>query len=94
MVDFLNTVLPIKYQHSKKLISHDIHSNSYNYKFSFSVEIVPLSKDSLICLPKSLTQQNGGINPLVLVHRVTNTLHFIDPATAQRKYIMNILYYN
>ncbi|XP_034256825.1 60S ribosomal export protein NMD3 [Thrips palmi] len=83
MVDFLGTVLPIKYQHSKKLISHDIHSNNYNYKFSFSVEIVPLSKDSLICLPKSVTQQNGGINPLVLVHRVTSTLHFIDPATAQ-----------
>ena len=35
MVDFLNTVLPVRYQHSKKLISHDIHSNTYNYKFSY-----------------------------------------------------------
>lgn len=86
LVDFFNTVLPIRYQHSKKLISHDIHSNTYNYKFSYSVEIVPLSKDSLVCLPKNLRQQHGGINPLILVHRVTNTLHFIDPTTAQRKF--------
>ncbi|XP_026274505.1 60S ribosomal export protein NMD3 [Frankliniella occidentalis] len=83
MVDFLTTVLPIRYEHSKKLISHDIHSNTYNYKFSYSVEIVPLSKDSLVCLPKNLTHQLGSVSPLVLVHRVTNTLHFIDPATAQ-----------
>ena len=85
MVDFLNTVLPCRYQHSKKLISHDIHSNTYNYKFSYSVEIVPLSKDSLVCLPKNLTHQLGGINPLVLVFRVTNTIHFIDPSSAQSK---------
>lgn len=86
MVDFLNTVLPLRYEHSKKLISHDIHSNNYNYKFSYSVEIVPLSKDSMVCLPKNLTQQLGGINPLVLVYRVTNTIHFIDPSTAQSTY--------
>jgi NMD protein affecting ribosome stability and mRNA decay len=35
MVDFLVSVLPCRYQHSKKLISHDIHSNVYNYKFTY-----------------------------------------------------------
>ncbi|XP_026466185.1 60S ribosomal export protein NMD3-like [Ctenocephalides felis] len=83
MVDFLNCVLPCKYQHSKKLISHDIHSNIYNYKFTYSVDIVPISKDSVVCLPKKLTQQLGGIAPICLVYRVTNTLHLIDPMSAQ-----------
>lgn len=83
MIDFLVTVLPCKYQHSKKLISHDIHSNVYNYKFTFSVEIVPISKDSVVCLPKKLTQVLAGISSICLVYRVTNSLHLIDPSTAQ-----------
>lgn len=83
MVDFLNAMLPCRYQHSKKLISHDIHSNIYNYKFSYSVEIVPISKDSVICLPKKLTQQLGGISSVCLVYRVTNAIHIIDSKTAQ-----------
>lgn len=29
---------------SQRLISHDIHSNTYNYKSTFSVEIVPVCK--------------------------------------------------
>jgi nonsense-mediated mRNA decay protein 3 len=83
MVDFLTAVLPCKSSHSKKLISHDIHSNLYNYKFTYSVEIVPVSKDSLVCLPKKLTQQLGGISPLCLVYRVTSSVHLIDPSRAQ-----------
>lgn len=35
MVDFLNSLLPCKYQHSKRLISHDIHSNIYNNQFTY-----------------------------------------------------------
>lgn len=85
MVDFLTAVLPCRYQHSKKLISHDINSNIYNYKFTYSVEIVPLSKDSVVCLSKKLAQQLGGISPLCLVFRVTSTIYLIDPCTAQSK---------
>ncbi|XP_041971323.1 60S ribosomal export protein NMD3 [Aricia agestis] len=83
MVDFIQSVLPIKCQHSKKLISHDIHSNIYNYKFTFSIEIVPLSKDSVVCLPKKLTHQLGSISPICLVQRVTSTIHLIDANTGQ-----------
>lgn len=35
MVDFLSSVIPCRYDHSKKLISHDIHSNIYNYKITY-----------------------------------------------------------
>ncbi|KAK0088365.1 hypothetical protein PV325_012263 [Microctonus aethiopoides] len=83
MVDFLMAVLPCRYQHSKKLISHDIHSNIYNYKFTYSVEVVPISKDSVVCLSKKLTHQLGGINPVALVYRTTNSLHLIDVSSGQ-----------
>ncbi|XP_008556831.1 60S ribosomal export protein NMD3 [Microplitis demolitor] len=83
LVDFLQSVLPCRYQHSKKLLSHDIHSNIYNYKFSFSVEIVPISKDSVVCLPKKLTHRLGGISPIALVYKTTNSLHLIDVSSGQ-----------
>ncbi|XP_049870141.1 60S ribosomal export protein NMD3 [Pectinophora gossypiella] len=83
MVDFIQSVLPIKSQYSKKLISHDIHSNIYNSKYTFSIEIVPLSKDSLVCLPKKLTQQLGGISPICLVQSVTSSIHLIDANSGQ-----------
>jgi len=83
MVDFLVQMLPCRYQHSKKLISHDTHNNTYNYKFTFSVEIVPLCKDSVVCLPKSVAHQLGGIGQICVVYRVTNTVHIIDPNTSQ-----------
>ncbi|CAL8071948.1 unnamed protein product [Orchesella dallaii] len=83
MVEFLTQMLPCRYQHSKKLISHDTHNNTYNYKFTYSVELVPICKDSVICLPKSFAHQLGGIGQICVVHRVTNFVHIIDPNTAQ-----------
>ncbi|KAJ8966531.1 hypothetical protein NQ317_007177 [Molorchus minor] len=93
MVDFLGAVLPCKSQHSKKLISHDIHSNTYNYKFTYSIEIVPVSKDSVVCLPKKLTQHLGGISQICVVYRVTNSIHLIDPSTAQIAEINSTTYW-
>lgn len=43
-VDFLQSVVPIRFRADKQLVSHDTKSNTYNYKFTFSVEIVPLCK--------------------------------------------------
>jgi len=83
MVEFLSQMLPCRYQHSKKLISHDTHNNTYNYKFTFSVEMVPICKDSIVCLPSKVAHQLGGIGQICIVSRVTNAVHLIDPATAQ-----------
>uniref|UniRef100_A0AAY4E939 60S ribosomal export protein NMD3 n=1 Tax=Denticeps clupeoides TaxID=299321 RepID=A0AAY4E939_9TELE len=44
MVDFLQCTVPCRSKASQRLISHDVHSNSYNYKSTFSVEIVPVCK--------------------------------------------------
>lgn len=83
MVDFLQSVVPVKTTSSKRLISTDIHSNICNYKFTYSVEIAPISKDSAVCLTKKLRQQLGNISAVCLVHKVASKIHLIDPSTAQ-----------
>lgn len=93
LIDFLNTVLPVKSTQSKRLISHDIHSNTYNYKYTFCVDIVPLSKDSLVCLTKKMQQQMGNIAATCLVLRVANTVHLIDPMTSQTAEMNSNVYY-
>ena len=43
-IDFLGSVVPVRYRSDKQLVSHNIHSATYNYKYTFSVEIVPICK--------------------------------------------------
>lgn len=80
-IDFLQSVVPIRYRHDKQLVSHNIHTSTYNYKYTFSVEIVPLCKDDLVCLPASVSKSMGNLGPLVVVTRVTNALTLTDPLT-------------
>ncbi|KAL1381285.1 hypothetical protein pipiens_013582, partial [Culex pipiens pipiens] len=56
LVDFVQAVLPVKVTNAKKLIPHDIHSNSYNYKYSYELHVVPFSKGSLVCLRKKAAE--------------------------------------
>ncbi|XP_071528653.1 60S ribosomal export protein NMD3 [Panulirus ornatus] len=83
MIDFLTSVVPCRWTQSKKLISQDLNSNTYNYKFTFSVEIVAVCKDSVVCLPPRLAHQLGGIGQICVVRRVTNHIGLIDPSSAQ-----------
>ncbi len=83
LVDFLQTVIPIRYQHAKKLISHDMSSNIFNYKYTFSVEVVPVCKDNVVCLPPKLARSLGGIAQICVVQKVTTLVHLIDPNTCQ-----------
>jgi nonsense-mediated mRNA decay protein 3 len=68
---------------SEQLLSKDTHSNTTNYKFTYSVEIAPICKDDLVCLPANVARSLGNIAQLVVCTRVGNALHFIDPATLQ-----------
>ncbi|PSC72831.1 60S ribosomal export NMD3-like [Micractinium conductrix] len=83
-IDFLQTMVPIRYRHDKQLVSHDEHTSTYNYKFTFSVEIAPLCKDDLVCLPAKLAASLGNIGPVCLVTRVTNAITLTDPLTLRR----------
>ena len=82
-MDFLQGVVPIRFNTSKKLISHDINSNTYNYKYVFSVEVVPICKDNIVCLPLRLAKSLGSIGQICHVSKVTHLLHLVDPNTAQ-----------
>lgn len=80
-VDFLGSVTPTRMKKSQELISVDIHSSTKSYKFSFSVELVPICKDDLVVLPIKLAKQLGNISPLCLCYRVGTSLNILDPNT-------------
>lgn len=70
-----------RYKTSQELIGHDPHSNTYNYKYSFSVEIVPVCKNDIVCLSPKLSQQLGNFGPLAVCQRVTSSVQLVDPHT-------------
>ncbi|KPM05786.1 60S ribosomal export protein NMD3-like protein [Sarcoptes scabiei] len=78
---FLESTVASRLTKSKQLITHDVHNNTYNYKYTFSVEIVPICKDDVVCLPPSLAASLGNIGPICVVLRVTNLISLIDPFT-------------
>eukprot|EP00794_Sanderia_malayensis_P017668 gene17668-19430_t len=83
LVDFLMTVVPCRHKTSEQLISHDIHNNTYNYKYTFSVELVPICKDDIVCIPLKLSRSLGNIGQILICYKVTSSLHFINPSTLQ-----------
>eukprot|EP00512_Aurantiochytrium_limacinum_P004092 CAMPEP_0171499174 /NCGR_PEP_ID=MMETSP0958-20121227/8286_1 /TAXON_ID=87120 /ORGANISM="Aurantiochytrium limacinum, Strain ATCCMYA-1381" /LENGTH=568 /DNA_ID=CAMNT_0012033709 /DNA_START=128 /DNA_END=1834 /DNA_ORIENTATION=+ len=82
-LDFLETVVPLRYKTSKKIISQDLKSNTSIHNFTYSTEIVPICRDDAICLPKAVAQKIGSISQFVLCQSVTNVMRFIDPKTCQ-----------
>ncbi|KAH7099754.1 RNA binding protein [Auriculariales sp. MPI-PUGE-AT-0066] len=81
MVEFLAGVVPVRSKGSEQLLSSDTHSNISNYKFTYSVEIAPICKDDLVCLPMPLARSMSNISPLTVCTRVGNSIHFVDPTT-------------
>lgn len=93
MVEFLSAAVPARSKTSERLISHDIHSNTFNYKYSYSVEIVPVCKDDIVCLPRKLCQSLGNISPFNICTKVGNSLHFIDPMNLHHVEMPSSLYW-
>jgi len=93
LVEFFHCVIPIRSQNSKRLISHDVHTNDYNYKYTFSVDVVPICKDNVVCLPKQVAHQLGGIGQICVVNKVTQNVHIIDPNTCQYAEINSTQYF-
>jgi len=82
-VDFLSSVAPVLLKKSQELISMDVHTSTKQYKFTFSVELVPICKDDLVALPMKVAKSIGNISPLVLCYRVGTSVNLIDPNTLQ-----------
>ncbi|GJE85200.1 60S ribosomal export protein NMD3 [Phanerochaete sordida] len=93
MVEFLASVVPIRSKTSEQLLSSDTHSGTANFKYTYSVEIIPICKDDLVCIPPKMAKQMANINPLTICSRVGNSLHFLDPSTLQSCEITSPIYW-
>jgi len=92
-LDFLTSCVPIKNKHSKRLISADDKSNTYRFKYTIYAEIAAPCKEDLICLPMKLCRKKGGISPLLIVRKVTSSLHLLDPVTLESVELSPVLYF-
>lgn len=93
MIDFLNSVVPIKFKKSEELISQDTHTGASTFKFTYSVEIAPICRDDLVVLPKKLARSMGDIGQFVICSKVTNSLQFLDPTTLKTCDLPSSVYY-
>ncbi|KAL0925398.1 hypothetical protein M5K25_003723 [Dendrobium thyrsiflorum] len=86
-VDFISSSVPVQSRSDKQLVSHDPKSNTYNYKHTFSVEICPICREDLICLPPKVANTLGNLGPLVLCTKVSNSIVLLDPFTLRSAYL-------
>lgn len=93
LVDFISGVVPSKFKTSKQLISHDLKSNTYSYKYTISMEIAPICKDDLVILPKALSRELGGLGPMVLVYKISTFVHIVDVFTMRTYEVDQVLYW-
>lgn len=96
LYNFLSQIIPCRNKLSKKLISQNDNSNTYNYKYTIYVEIVPICKyDLCLITNKQLLSKLGNLpNSLLLCHKVTNTIQLIDPLTLKLVDINSKIYYD
>ncbi len=92
-VDFLTSVAPVRAKKSQELISADIHTSSKSYKFTFSLELIPICKDDLVALPIKLAKSLGNIAPLTLCYRIGTSINLIDPNTLQTTDVSSPIYW-
>ncbi|KAG8820262.1 hypothetical protein FRC19_009013 [Serendipita sp. 401] len=93
MAEFLASVAPVQTVRSAQLISRDTHSNTANYKFTHSVQIVPICKDDLVCIPIKQARSLSNISPLTICSRVGNSVHLLDPSTLQETDVTSQVYW-
>jgi len=71
----------------------DIHTSTKSYKFSFSIELVPICRDDLVVLPISLAKSIGNVNPLTLCYRIGTSVNLIDVTTLQTADVSTEIYW-
>ena len=79
-VELLESLSPCHVARSKKQIAHDDHSNVFDFKNTWLVEIPPICRDDLVLVPRGGKLGEGG---LFVCTRVSSVLTFVDPVTAR-----------
>jgi len=85
--------IPVRSKSSEQLLSTDTHSNTANFKYTYSVEIVPICKDDLVCIPLKQARSLSNISPLTICIRVGNSIQLLDPQTLQSCDIPSQIYW-
>ncbi|SOV13242.1 60S ribosomal export protein NMD3, putative [Plasmodium sp. gorilla clade G2] len=86
--DFILSKTMSKCKNSKHLINHDANNNTYNYLYTFSIDICPICKDDLIFFPKGLATKYGIKNVFYLCIHVSIFIILINPfSSANHVYI-------
>ncbi|TFK65900.1 NMD3-domain-containing protein [Pluteus cervinus] len=93
MVEFLAGVVPVRSKASEQLLSADTHSNTANFKYTYSVEIAPICKDDLVCIPSKQARSFSNISPLTICIRVGSSVQLLDPSTLQACDIPSTIYW-
>lgn len=78
---------------SKQLITHDEQNNTYKNKYTNILEIAPICRDDLVILSPQFQKSLGGIGPLILVYKVTTSIHIVDIHTMRTHEIDSATYY-
>uniref|UniRef100_A0A915PR81 60S ribosomal export protein NMD3 n=1 Tax=Setaria digitata TaxID=48799 RepID=A0A915PR81_9BILA len=92
-VNFITSHLPCKYSYAQELVTHDVKNNTYDYKHTFCVEVVPICRNDLICLSKKAAQTLGNMNQLLVCIRINTVISVIDPRTLQMADINSVQYW-
>ncbi|KAH7887146.1 NMD3 family-domain-containing protein [Phlebopus sp. FC_14] len=93
MVEFLTGVVPVRSKGSEQLLSTDTHSNTANYKFTYSVEIAPICKDDLVCIPLKQARSLSNISQLTICTRVGASFQLLDVSTLQAAEVSSQVYW-
>jgi nonsense-mediated mRNA decay protein 3 len=94
-IDFLQDTVPIRFRAcDKRHLSHNTHTNSHSFQSCFSVEIAPVCKEDLICLPEQIRAKMGWIAPLLVCSRVTNLIQLVDPISLRFFHINSTQYWS
>lgn len=92
-VDFVQQNSPSIRKDASQLVSHDSKSNTAVQHHTFSIEIAPICREDLICLPKQIHLAFGGFGPMVLVHKVFSNIVFVDPTTLRAQQMEGTLFW-
>lgn len=93
MVEFLNSVVPTKVKKAQQLISIDEHTSTKTFKFTYSIELIPICKDDLVALPIKLARSLGNISPLTICYRVGTSVNLLDTNTLQTADVPSAVYW-
>jgi len=79
--DFVQSFIPAKLKTSKHLISFDANSNFYHYKYTIQSELCPVCTDDLVAIEKGHSDLLNAAAPLMICHKMSTSVHLIDPLT-------------